>query len=88
MKGTVCTPNECGKCVFHRNRCTLGLRRPWNAVSCKEFRPYCLVCSYPEMFCNTCGNLARRGCRDEFATSDMLIGSEKAPIYSCVWAVQ
>lgn len=53
--------NKCRECVFFHKKCVLGHKRPWNSLSCDDFRPYCLVCNYPKEFCNTCRN--RASCR-------------------------
>ncbi|MBC18119.1 MAG: hypothetical protein CL942_13830 [Desulfovibrio sp.] len=56
MRKMLIMSNDCLECVFHRKRCMLGKRRPWNASRCDDYRPYCLICNYPRLFCNTCRN--------------------------------
>ena len=60
MRKMLIFSNNCPDCVFYQKRCVLGRKRPWNSLSCDDYRPYCLVCTFPEMFCNTCPNLGSR----------------------------
>lgn len=81
--------NNCLECVFHQKKCILGRKRPWNSLHCDDYRPYCLVCAYPEMFCNTCPNLGHRHLKP--MKEDMLPeyhGYESPIQYDCVWKPQ
>lgn len=60
MRKMLIMSTGCLECVFHQKKCILGRKRPWNSLTCDDYRPYCLVCSYPEVFCNTCRNLGSR----------------------------
>lgn len=77
--------NKCKDCVFFRKKCVLGRKRPWNSLSCDDYRPYCLVCNYPEMFCNTCRNLGSRRMKPlevDLKTNFKPVG----PVhFDCVW---
>lgn len=77
--------NNCLTCVFHRKTCVLGIRRPWNAQVCDDYRPYCLVCSYPRVFCNTCRNLASKGMKPLEMDLRPLFGSQGGAHFDCVW---
>lgn len=77
--------NNCQECVFHHKKCILGHQRPWNAVGCDDYQPYCLVCNYPEEFCNTCRNLASRWMKpldEELHTGYRQFSAVQ---YACVW---
>lgn len=63
MKKTSTMSNRCQECVFFRRRCVLGHRRPWNAASCDDYRPYCLICRYPSVYCHTCRIMASQRLR-------------------------
>lgn len=77
--------NNCLTCVFHRKTCVLGIRRPWNAHACDDYRPYCLVCSYPRVFCNTCRNLASKGMKPLEMDMRPLFDSQGGVHFDCVW---
>lgn len=77
--------NSCTECVFYRDRCVLGVRRVWNLAACREFRPYCLNCTYPEFYCYTCNNRNRRASKPtSFVDQDIPIAPEVP--YACVWS--
>lgn len=75
-------PNSCLNCVFFRKRCVLGLRRPWNQISCMEFRPYCLDCVYPHFFCHTCPNRISQKLRP----GPIGIVDHRPDEYVCTWS--
>lgn len=77
--------NNCLNCVFHRKVCVLGHRRPWNAQGCDDYRPYCLVCGYPRMFCNTCRNLASKGMKPHELDLRSDYARHGATRFDCVW---
>ncbi|QGY40618.1 hypothetical protein GM415_10950 [Pseudodesulfovibrio cashew] len=85
MRKMVIMSNNCQECVFHRKKCILGHKRPWNAVTCDDYRPYCLVCNYPKVFCNTCRNLGFK----HLKPMDGDLSIEHDPLthahYECVW---
>ena len=60
MHKTLIMSSSCRECVFYRKTCVLGHKRPWNSMTCDDYQPYCLVCSYSGEFCNTCRILASR----------------------------
>ncbi len=76
---------SCMKCVFHQKQCVLGHRRPWNAMWCDDYRPYCLVCHYPKMYCNTCPNLPSRGLKPLEIDGKPFFNSVPLVHYDCVW---
>lgn len=85
MKRNTCHQNECRGCVFYVKRCLVGIRRPWNLSGCVNFLPYCLVCTYPEVFCSTCCN---RAMRMEKPAGIEILGGASPPedsSYQCVW---
>lgn len=77
--------NDCLECVFHQRGCILGRKRPWNSLSCDDYRPYCLVCNYPEVFCNTCRNLATRRMKPLEENFKPLFRHHTPMDYECVW---
>jgi hypothetical protein len=85
MRKELTMSDNCLSCVFHRKACVLGHRRPWNAQVCDDYRPYCLVCGYPRVFCNTCRNLASKGMKP--LEMDMRPGlyEETTVHFDCVW---
>ena len=85
MRKMLIMSNNCLECVFHRKKCILGHKRPWNSLSCDDYRPYCLVCSYPKVFCNTCRNLGFRHLKPLKGDLEP-VHSQVGPInYDCVW---
>lgn len=85
MKKNACGRNDCGGCVFFLKKCLVGIRRPWNLGGCENFLPYCLVCTYPEVFCRTCRN---RGLRMDKPVGVRGLGGTSPPErsnYQCVW---
>ncbi|MUM76846.1 hypothetical protein GKC30_04275 [Pseudodesulfovibrio sp. F-1] len=77
--------NNCPNCVFYRKGCVLGHRRPWNAQTCDDYRPYCLVCGYPRVFCNTCRNLASKGMKPHELDLRSAYARHGAIRFDCVW---
>lgn len=75
----------CKECVFYQKKCVLGHRRPWNSLACDDYRPYCLVCSYPEMFCNTCRNLASKSMKPLRIELKMNMNRIETTEFECVW---
>ncbi len=85
MRKMLIMSNNCLECVFHLKKCVLGHKRPWNSLSCDDYRPYCLVCSYPEMFCNTCRNLSSRRMKPLEVEVNPLIKQLHPINFDCVW---
>ena len=79
-------PNNCMKCVFYQKECVLGHRRPWNSLSCDDFRPYCLVCRYPKLYCNTCPNLPTRGLKPLEIDNRSFFDDVQPAQFDCVWS--
>ena len=77
--------NNCVECVFHHKKCMLGHQRPWNSLSCDDYRPYCLVCNYPEEFCNTCSNLAWRRMKPLDIELNSAYRHLSPAHFECVW---
>jgi len=77
--------NNCLECVFLRKKCILGLKRPWNAQTCDDFRPYCLVCVYPEVYCHTCRSKKFRYMKPLKYDMRPLYGGHESLHYDCVW---
>ncbi len=85
MRKILTMSNNCQECVFYHKRCILGRQRPWNSASCDDYQPYCLVCSYPEEFCNTCRNLATRWMRPLSEDPHLSCRRLSFTRYECVW---
>lgn len=85
MRKMVIMSCNCRECVFHQKKCVLGHKRPWNSLSCDDYRPYCLVCSYPEVFCNTCRNLGSRRMKPLEVESRPVFDTLSHIDYECVW---
>ncbi|MEF2230848.1 MAG: hypothetical protein V3571_07960 [Pseudodesulfovibrio sp.] len=85
MRKTLMVSRRCENCVFFRKQCVLGHRRPWNSASCDDYRPYCLICNYPLVYCNTCRNLLSRRLKplefDRLERDD----PTHAVRFDCVW---
>lgn len=77
--------SNCRECVFFRKQCVLGRNRPWNARYCDDYRPYCLVCSYPDMFCNTCRIQASRGMKPLEIDYSPVVHQSQSADFECVW---
>ncbi|GAB7023071.1 hypothetical protein JCM12178A_16290 [Salidesulfovibrio brasiliensis] len=73
--------NDCINCVFFRKRCVLGVRRPWNQIACREFRPYCLDCAYSDYFCHTCPNRTSQ----QLKPGNLIPDHSQIEVYTCVW---
>lgn len=86
MRKMVTMSKNCMDCVFHHKECVLGHRRPWNSLSCDDYRPYCLVCHYPKMYCNTCPNLSSRRLKPLEIDSRPFFDSIHPARYDCVWS--
>jgi len=84
MRKMLIMSNNCLECVFHLKKCVLGRKRPWNSLSCDDYRPYCLVCSYPEVFCNTCRNLSSRHMKP-LEVDSKAVFHLGPPNFDCVW---
>ena len=85
MRKMLTMSNNCQECVFHHKKCILGHQRPWNAATCDDYQPYCLVCNYPEEFCNTCRNLASRWMKPLDEELQPAYGRLSPDRYACVW---
>lgn len=85
MRKKLTMSNNCVECVFHRKRCILGHKRPWNSLSCDDYRPYCLICGYPEVFCNTCPNLGHSYLKPLKEDLSPMYGFDSPDQYDCVW---
>jgi len=85
MRKMVIMSKGCLECVFHQKKCILGHKRPWNSLSCDDYRPYCLVCSYPEMFCNTCRNLGSRYMKPLDGDMRPMFNQLSPEHFECVW---
>lgn len=85
MRKIVTMSSNCLECVFHHKKCILGHQRPWNSLSCDDYRPYCLVCKYPEEFCNTCRNLASRWMKPLEEDSHPSFRQAEPVHFDCVW---
>jgi hypothetical protein len=85
MGKTLTVSESCLACVFHCSTCVLGHRRPWNSQTCDDYRPYCLVCDYPKVFCNTCSNLASKGMKPLEMDLRPLAEPENPIHFACVW---
>lgn len=77
--------SNCRECVFYRKSCVLGHKRPWNAMACDDFRPYCLVCNCPGEFCNTCRIFASRRMRPLEMDMKPVCPQESPMQFDCVW---
>lgn len=75
----------CSRCVFYRKGCVLGHRRPWNATTCEEFRPYCVACTYPAVFCHTCRNAMSKGLKPSLHDMKPAFRHLSPFRYDCVW---
>ena len=76
---------NCRECVFYRKTCVLGHKRPWNSMHCDDYQPYCLVCSYPEEFCNTCRIMAARRMKP-LEVDIKSVHRNPSPVqFDCVW---
>ena len=85
MRKMVIISNNCLECVFHKGKCVLGRKRPWNSMSCDDYRPYCLVCSYPKVFCNTCRNLGFKHLKPLEDDMKPMHHVMRPPNFDCVW---
>ena len=85
MRKTSIISTNCQECVFYRKTCVLGHKRPWNAMSCDDFQPYCLVCNCPGEFCNTCRIFASRRMRPLKVGVKSAYRSFPPPQFDCVW---
>lgn len=85
MRKMVIISNNCLECVFHQKKCVLGHKRPWNSLSCDDYRPYCLVCNYPDMFCNTCPNLGSKRMKPLEVESNTRLFHLRPLDFECVW---
>ena len=85
MRKVLTMSASCSNCVFYRKQCVLGHRRPWNSLSCDDYRPYCLICTYPKIYCNTCRN--RLSCRLKPLEFNRVERAEHAHEFrfDCVW---
>lgn len=86
MRKMLIMSNNCQECVFRQKKCVLGHKRPWNSLTCDDYRPYCLVCSYPEEFCNTCRNLASRRMKPLEVDMKPVFNTHNPVNFDCVWA--
>ena len=77
--------NNCQDCVFFGKKCVLGHQRPWNSMTCDDYQPYCLVCKYPEEFCNTCSNLASRRMKPLEDELNSPYRAYSLEAFDCVW---
>jgi len=78
--------SRCSKCVFYQRQCVLGHRRPWNAAACDDYRPYCLICNYPQLYCNTCPNLLSRRLKPLSFDRDARLERFQPVVFDCVWS--
>ncbi len=85
MRKMVIMSNNCLDCVFHQKKCILKHKRPWNSLSCDDYRPYCLVCSYPDMFCNTCPNLGSKRMKPLEIETNIKVQQPQPMDFECVW---
>lgn len=85
MRKTLIMSSNCLECVFHRKKCVLGHKRPWNSLTCDDYRPYCLVCNYPEVFCNTCKGLPSRRMKPLQVDMESSFTHMNIKNYDCVW---
>jgi len=86
MRKMLIVSNGCLECVFYQKKCVLGHRRPWNSLTCDDYRPYCLVCPYPKVFCNTCRNRASCNMKPlEVDIKENILRSRPVD-YACVWS--
>ncbi len=85
MSKLLIVSSGCLECVFYQKKCVLGNKRPWNSLSCDDYRPYCLVCSYPEVFCNTCRNLASRRMKPLELELKTIFNRVQPVGFECVW---
>ncbi len=86
MRKELTMSGNCRECVFYRKRCVLGHKRPWNSLSCDDFQPYCLVCSFPDEFCNTCRIMAARRMKPLDMDLKPPAQHHIEPVrYDCVW---
>jgi len=85
MRKILTMSGSCVNCVFHRKQCVLGHRRPWNSASCDDYRPYCLICSYPQVYCNTCRNLLSRRLKPLEYDRVELEDHAQPVRFDCVW---
>lgn len=84
MRKMVIMSSNCRECVFYQKKCVLGHKRPWNSLSCDDYRPYCLVCDYPGVFCNTC---RLSSCRMKMFDADLRSEFDHLEHveFDCVW---
>ena len=85
MRKMLIMSSNCLECVFHQKKCVLGRKRPWNSLTCDDYRPYCLVCNYPGEFCNTCRNLASRRMKPLEVDLKPVFRHLTPMNYDCVW---
>lgn len=88
MRKVLMMSNNCLECVFHQKKCILGHKRPWNSLTCDDYRPYCLVCGYPEEFCNTCRNLASKRMKPLEVDMKPVFRHLNPVNFDCVWQPQ
>lgn len=85
MRSMSTKSSNCRECVFQRKQCVLGRNRPWNARTCDDYRPYCLVCRYPDEFCHTCRIQGSRRMKPlEIEFKPIMHGLDTAD-FDCVW---
>lgn len=85
MRKMLIMSNNCRECVFMQKKCVLGRKRPWNSLTCDDYRPYCLVCNYPDLYCNTCRNLGSRRMKPLEADIQTSASPVQTANFDCVW---
>ena len=70
----------CNRCVFYRGACTLNTTPQHD--KCDDYRPLCLSCPFPTLFCATCSLHKQSGLRGRYLTIDKELGNH---MYGCVW---